>query len=169
MSDAVPSPKATGAFWAWLPVVLLGSMVTGLVTLAYVASSDPHFALEPSYYEKAVHWDQAQAEARHSQELGLRVTLPERLALTKSGEIELEMHVNDRQAAALEGAEVQVEAFPNAYASRIQNIVLRERAPGVYAGHLARGMVGLWELRVTIRRGSLHYREVVRRDAGGTA
>lgn len=169
MNDAAPTRQVTGLFWALVPVVLLGSMVIGLVTLAYVASSDPHFALEPSYYDKAVHWDQAQAEARHSREVGLRLALPERLPITKAGEIELEIRVSDRQAAALFGAEVRVEAFPNAYASQIQNLVLSERAPGVYVGRVARGVVGLWELRVSVQRGTLHYREVIRRDAGGTA
>ena len=61
----------SGTFWAWVPATLLGAMLLGLGTMAYIAIDDPSFALEPNYYDKAVHWDRSQAEARSSQALGL--------------------------------------------------------------------------------------------------
>jgi hypothetical protein len=72
--------------------------------------------------------------------------------------------VKDRSELAFAGAEVQIEAFPNAYASRVEHIVLRETAAGVYTGELSRGVVGLWELRIVVKQGALRYGEARRLD-----
>jgi nitrogen fixation protein FixH len=138
-------------------------MLIGLGSMAYVAIDDPHFALEPDYYDKAVHWDRGQAEARASQALGLKLTLAP-LTTRANGTLKLQLAIEDRQGLALDGALVTVEAFPNAYASRVEHLTLRETAPGVYEAELGRGPKGLWELRVAVKRAGLSYHEVLRRD-----
>jgi hypothetical protein len=139
-------------------------MVIGLGTLAYIAINDPSFALEPNYYDKAVHWDQTQIEARQSNELGLKLELTAPLAFAADGRVKLQLSVKDRRDLSFSGAEVELEAFPNAYASQIQHICLHETEPGVYSGELSRGIRGLWELRVIVKQGALQYGEVLRRD-----
>jgi hypothetical protein len=155
----------TGTFWAWVPAGLLGSMLLGLGTMAFIAIDDPHFALEPNYYDKAVHWDQAQAEAKADRALGMKLDLRP-LAISYSGQIDLVLTLKDRGDFALTGAEVELQAFPNAYAGRIEQLLLRETAPGVYTGQLEHGMRGLWELRFLVKpaAGAATYREVLRRD-----
>jgi nitrogen fixation protein FixH len=139
-------------------------MLLGLGVLAYIAIDDPHFALEPDYYDKAVHWDRTQSEARDSAALGFELTLPATLALSADGSLEIELRVTDRNRAVLTAALVELEAFPNAYASRVERLTLREAAPGVYRGRLNGQARGLWELRFRVAKGSLHFYESVRRD-----
>jgi hypothetical protein len=85
--------------------------------------------------------------------------------------VDVQLKVSDQGGRAFSGAEISLEAFPNAYASRVQHVSLRESTPGVYSGHLARGVAGLWELRVVVKQGALRYREVLRYDVlkGGAA
>jgi len=141
-------------------------MLAGLGTLAYVAIDDPNFALEPNYYDKAVHWDRSQAEARHNSELGLKIELVAPLAMGADGKVDVRFSVKDRRDLAFSGAEVEVEAFPNAFASRVEHVNLRETEPGLYTGELARGVRGLWELRIVVKEGSLRYGDVQRHDVG---
>jgi nitrogen fixation protein FixH len=139
-------------------------MLLGLGVLTYIATDDPHFALEPNYYDKAVHWDRTQREARDSEALGFQLALPTTLALSADGSLELELRVTDRERAALSSAVVELEAFPNAYASRVERLTLRETSPGVYRGRLAGRARGLWELRFSVSKGDRHFHQSVRRD-----
>ncbi len=163
--------RGAGHFWAWLPAGLLGSMLLGLGSLAYVAIDDPGFALEPNYYDKAVHWDRSQAEARASQALGYRLELGQPLRLSASGSVEVELSLVDRAGAPLSGAEIRVEAFANSAASQVELLLLSEVAPGRYRASLRHGARGLWELRCSVRRGGELYQQVLRRDIakGGAA
>jgi nitrogen fixation protein FixH len=163
MTDQTNDGSRGGSLWAWVPALLLGSMVTGLGTLAYIAVDDPGFALEPNYYDKAVHWDQRQAELRAGQALGLKLGLSP-LTLGAGDKVELELTVQDRHGSPLLGAEVRLDAFPNASASHVQQLLLREARPGVYTGELTRGVRGLWEMRVSVKQGAATYRESLRRD-----
>jgi hypothetical protein len=146
-------------------------MLAGLGVLVWLAVDDPHFALEANYYDKAVRWDQARARANESRALGLATTVSPALYRAADGTIAIEVALDDRDRARFAGAAVALEAFPNAYANRIQRITLREAAPGVYRGRLERGVVGLWELRLTVSRGTQRFEQTLRRDVlnGGPA
>ena len=170
MTDDSQTTTAGRSMWAWVPALLLGSMFVGLGAMAYVAIDDPHFALEPDYYDKAVHWDQSQAEARASATTGLHVQLAP-LVTTGDGSIDIEVHVTGPDTGPFTGAQVELSAFPNAYAKHVQKLSLRETAPGVYAGRLTRGVLGLWELRFGVTREAVRFREVLRIDVakGGAA
>jgi nitrogen fixation protein FixH len=143
---------------------LLGIMLLGLGSMAYIAADDPGFALEPNYYDKAVHWDRAQAEARASRALGYRLEPTGPLTVTADGRIELRLSLVDRHGRAVAGAEVTAEAFANASASRVQRVVLREVSAGTYQTELRQGSPGLWELRVAVTRGAARYQQILRRD-----
>ncbi len=158
------SIRSSGALWAWLPVLLLGSMLAGLGTLTYIAVDDPHFALEPNYYDKAVHWDQARAAERRSDQTGLSVELAPLLASRGVAEVRLELR--DRAGQPVPGASVSIEAFPNAYANHVERLTLREVGAGQYVAELRGAVVGLWELRVTALRGAERFHQVLRRDVG---
>ena len=164
MNEPNEVTSRAGHFWAWLPAMLLGSMLLGLGVLTYLAVDDPSFALEPNYYDKAVRWDRTQAEARESERLGLQLLLSGPLTLTSDGGVELELRISDRTSTPLRAAAVTLEAFPNAFAGRVEHVTLREVAPGVYRGRLSRGVRGLWELRFDVRQGAQHFREVLRHD-----
>jgi hypothetical protein len=154
---------SSGKLWAWVPALLLGSMFVGLGSMAYVAVDDPHFALEPNYYEKAVHWDQAQESARRSAKSGMTVTL-EPLVESPDGNVEVRFRIGDQGTKPAIGASVVLEAFPNAYANHVQRLVLEETAPGVYTGRLRRASLGLWELRLSATQGTAHFEQIFRQD-----
>ena len=164
MIASEPANTRSGTVWAWVPALLLGSMLLGLGTLAYIAIDDPHFALEPNYYDKAVHWDRAQSEARDGAALGLALALTKPLALAMDGTLEVEVRITDRERALLSPAVVQLEAFPNAYASRVEQVTLSEVSPGVYRARLRGQARGLWELRFTVAKGNLRFHQGIRRD-----
>lgn len=171
MNGSSLATSRAGKFWACVPALLLGSMLAGMGVLVSVALDDPHFALEPDYYDKAVHWDRSRAEATASQALGLRLTISPALHRAADGSVELEVSVADRTRAPFSGATVELEAFPNAYRNRAQRLTLRESSPGVYRGKLEHGDLGLWELRVAVSRGAERFHEALRRDVlkGGAA
>jgi hypothetical protein len=153
-----------GAIWAWVPALLLAAMFIGLGAMAYIAIDDPSFALESNYYDKAVHWDQSQQRARDSRALGLNLALSAPLALSETGKVTVQLSVTDRKRLAFSGADVALDAFPNAYANRVQRLILREIKPGLYVGELSQGVRGLWELRVIVTQGALRYDQVLRAD-----
>lgn len=171
MSEHAPETSPRRSLWAWVPALLLGCMFLGLGFMTYLATSDPHFALEPDYYDKAVHWDRSRAEERASALTGLSLSLTRPLALTADGGVDVEVRVVDRQTSPFRGARLQLQAFPNAYAQNSQSLTLRETAPGVYVGRLSRGVLGLWELRFGLTRDALHFQVVLREDVvkGGAA
>jgi nitrogen fixation protein FixH len=158
-------PKAirnSGNVWAWVPVMLLGSLLSGLGVMTYLALDDPHFALESNYYDKAVHWDRARAAARESNATGFSLELAP--LLEASGVTEVSLTLRDRDGKPVQGAAVELEAFPNAYASRVARLSLREVAAGKYTAELRGAVLGLWELRVSATSGTAHFQQVLRRD-----
>jgi len=164
MSDDSNPTRAARSTWAWVPVMLLSGMFLGLGTMAYLAIHDPHFALEPDYYDKAVHWDRSRAAAQASAASGLGLSLARPLATAADGSVEVEIRVVDRDKRLVSGARVELQAFPNAYAAQVQTSVLRESTPGVYVGRLEHGVLGLWELRFALTRDEVRFQEVLRQD-----
>jgi len=164
MSTTPEVPSRAGAIWAWVPLGLLTCMFFGIGSLAVIAVRDPNFALEPDYYAKALHWDQAQAQLRENDTLGYQLSLGQPLVLSAQGGVEVELQLKDRSAVGISGASLEVAAFPNAFAGNVEHLVLREAAPGVYRGRLAHGLPGLWELRCAVSVGSAHYVQALRSD-----
>lgn len=164
MNTSQEVASRAGAIWAWVPVGLLACMLLGIGTLAYIAIDDPNFALEPDYYAKALHWDQAQSQLRENDSLGYELTLRQRLVISAAGQVQVELELKDRNAAGISGASIEVSAFPNAFAGRVERLALREVAPGIYRGSLAHGIPGLWELRCSVSVRGGHYARALRSD-----
>ena len=153
-----------GRIWAYVPLGLLLCMFFGLSTLAYVAIDDPSFSLEPDYYAKAVHWDRNQAQLRENQALGFALEVHQPLIVSTGGQTPIELKLTDRAGLGISGARLEVTAFPNAFATRVEQLVLLEVAPGIYRGELKHGMPGLWELRCSIHVGPSLYARALRTD-----
>lgn len=153
-----------GRIWAYVPLGLLSCMFVGLSTLAYIAIDDPSFSLEPDYYAKAVHWDRNQAQLRENQALGFALEVHQPLVISRGGQTQLELSLTDRAGLAIAGAHLEVTAFPNAFATHVEQLLLLEIAPGIYRGELKHGRPGLWELRCNVDVGSSHYSHTLRTD-----
>ena len=59
-SETEPTPSPTerpqqkAGIWPYVPVLLLGSMVGGLLLMIRIATDDPQFSVETDYYQKAL-------------------------------------------------------------------------------------------------------------------
>jgi FixH protein len=174
MTKPAPLPqlvKRRGARWALVPVALLASSLFGVGGMALVAVRDPNFALEPDYYQKAIHWDQVQAQAANNQRSGFQVLAPAVIVLDKQGRATLKLEIKSQSGHAVTGAHVIATGFPNAYSEDISPLQFSEQTPGVYLAPIQARHVGLWEFRVALDSGADHVTAVVRCDLtpGGAA
>lgn len=139
-----------GRFWAWVPVGLLGSMLIGLGWMAFVASNDPGFALEPDYYQKAVRYDQEIEQRAENARLAWRFRVSaEKLGEGGNARVRVVAH---RPEGRLTGATATVEALRNASAARVLTGRLEELRPGEYWVELPLKRGGLWEFRFRFER-----------------
>lgn len=138
--------------WPGIIIVTLGGNLALGVTLMRVANADPHFAVEPDYYRRAVGWDSTQAQAQASAERGWRVH-PSLGAVT--GEpLPLTLVVTDADGVPLDGVEVTVEGRAVAHATEVFNAsLLPTDNIGAYRAMMPIGRTGIWELRLRLRRG----------------
>ncbi|HEX6986448.1 MAG TPA: FixH family protein, partial [Planctomycetaceae bacterium] len=135
-------------------------VVAGFLTLelvmclvaATLAAGDPSFAVVPGYHEQALHWDETVAARRASDALGWTadVTATEADAL---GRRSLTVTLRDRRGQAVSGAAVEAELFHHARAGEVRTVPFAEAAAGTYETTTEMRRDGLWELRLSARRG----------------
>lgn len=143
--------------------VLLGNVTLGIV-LMRVANSDPHFAIEPDYYRRAVGWDTTQAQARQNVALGWQVHPI--LGAVGGGDVPLTLTLTDAAGAPLDGASVSVEALAVAHANEVLVAnLLPTGVAGTYTAALPVAREGLWEFRVVAIRGEARLTAQLRFDA----
>ena len=163
MTNAIA--KETGkSWWMWVPVGLLLASTLGVGSLAMIAIRDPNFALEPNYYDKALHWDKTQAQAADNQRLGYRVEVAPRIAADAQGNATLSVRVADANGSAALGATVRATAFANAFAQDIRSLDLQPTGQGTYSAKLRAGHLGLWEFRLVVSSGSDQITSTLRSD-----
>jgi hypothetical protein len=146
--------------WPWVPGGLLASMLTGLGTLAVIATNDPGFALERDYYRKAVRYDREVAQRTENARLGWK--LGATLSRDETGGTTSLLVTAEDPHGPLAGARVTVEAIENARASTVYDLTLVEGSRGSYRGSLPSRRGGLWELRLRADRGSERFTQVAR-------
>jgi len=108
-----------GGWWPVAIVAILALTVGANVWIYWVANDDQGIAIEPAYYQKAVAWDAAMAQARENRALGWRVT-PSLAAFTTRDGANLRVTITDSTGAAISGATVRVSAFYNARAGDVE-------------------------------------------------
>jgi nitrogen fixation protein FixH len=150
--------------WPALIVLLLVGFSGGTLALARIAASDPHAAIEPDYYKKAVAWDSTMAQERRNTALAWHVT-PSLPALGAAATSDLVLDVRDGAGAPVTGAVVHVEAMPVSHADAGLIATLADRGAGAYGAPVAIRQAGLWELRVSVVRGADKFTTNLRLDA----
>lgn len=153
--------------WPWVPVALLGAMVTGLGVMASIAVNDSGFALERDYYAKAVAYDEEIAQRAQNARLGWSLTVTAAAAQPATPS-RVEVRLGDGQDK-LERARVRVEALRNAAAGRVLEAELRETEPGRYAADLPLRRGGLWDFRFTVTRDGARFTKTERLDVAEAA
>ncbi|MDQ7007183.1 MAG: FixH family protein [Acidobacteriota bacterium] len=145
--------------WQW-PVFIVGLLVLGVgsnIALLVVARSNPSFAVEEDYYQKALAWDEHQAQQAINRELGWRLHFELDTAAPIPGTLALVAQVRDRRGADLDGASLEVEAFPIARSSHRQKLRLEPAGPGRYRAELNVERPGRWEFRWVVEHGEQRY------------
>jgi hypothetical protein len=138
------------------PAAIIGALaihVVASLATVWVATSNPSYAVEKDYYQKALHWDDRRAQERINHELGWVVTLAVSGPRAAGETAELELGLADRDGQPVNGAAVSVEAFHNARADRILRASLRGSGGGRYTSGLAMRRPGVWEFRINASRG----------------
>lgn len=157
------SNRSRGRGWPIAMSAILGLTVVVNLFVFRLASSDPSFSVEPSYYQKAVQWDDELAQRRHNIELGWLATTE--VAVSDDGVSQLRVRLTDATGTPLDGADVRLEAFAISRASQVARLVLPETddpAGGVYSVVLPEGEPGRWELRLDIEHGNERFTSVSR-------
>lgn len=144
----------------WIPLMIGGFLALSVVAntiLVIKATSDPAFAVEPNYYQKAVQFDRIKAEREASLALGWRATLK----LTAEF---AEVRLVDRIGAPVIGAQVTAEAFPKVRAQRFVKGTFEDQSDGTYRWNYDFPRSGLWEFRLTATRDAARFIETLTED-----
>lgn len=133
-----------------ITAVLVGQMAFG-IWMAHVANDDPHFAVEPNYYAKAINWDATMAQSRADKALGWKSAA----AITRAAGTSATLHLTltDSTGALVHADSVTVTALAIAHSLRVNAMTLKPDATG-YAAPLAVAGTGLWEVEVRAVRGA---------------
>ena len=150
--------------WALVPVALLLSSALGVGTMAIIAARDPHFATERDYYQKAIHWDQIQAQAATNQRLGYTVRAPASLGIDRQGRVTLEVEFSGGLGQQVRGGQLVGEAFANAYSAEVIRLVFSEPSPGIYQARFSTQHPGLWIFRIAGNAAAEHFTTDFRLD-----
>jgi FixH protein len=135
--------------WALVPVALLLCSALGVGSMAIIAARDPHFATEADYYQKAIRWDETQAQAATNERLGYVVELPAVVRFDRGAQASLELTLSDRLGQRSSGAQLSAEAFANAYSGELVSVVFEERSAGLYRAKLTVTHPGQWVFRIS--------------------
>ena len=149
-------PRSRGRRWIALILGLIGLNMSIVFVTVRAAVSDPSFAIEPAFYQKAVEWDRAAGEQAGAQLLGwsLAARVDERGTLIA----DLTEPGPDGTRRPLAGADVQAEAFAQARSGQRVAVHLAQQPGGEYAAALNARRGGLWEVRFTARKSGTVYR-----------
>jgi nitrogen fixation protein FixH len=151
-----------GALWPVAVVAVLAITVGANVWLLWEARDPNGAVIEPDYYRKAVAWDSLAARQARSDDL--RWTVDAALGASDGTRAHVRATLADSLGAPLSGAKVGLEAVHNLDGARHVMAALPETAPGVYETDAALDRAGMWELRLTARRGAGVFLASLRRD-----
>lgn len=147
--------KNRRSIWPFLIIGLLAAHVTGMVIAVTITEHDKTFLVVPDYYDKAQHWDAAQAERRVSASLGWNVLIEPAAAIDERGNRAVRFMLSNAQGQPLPNASMEVQYFHHAHPDQQQKARLTVDAgdPRAFAGMLAMPYAGVWEFHVTAHAG----------------
>ena len=142
-----------GAIWPYLIAGALALHVVISLIVVFVATSDPSYAVEEDYYQKALAWDDKRAQDRTNDALGWHIDFTVTPPVRPGDQPTLEVAVHDSTGLPLSGAVVSVETFHISRSDDILRASLQSTdEAGVYRTALPMRPNGRWELRFTVDR-----------------
>ncbi len=152
-NDATRPRSRTGLVWAFIPI---GAFVVQAVVLAVtmsLASGAGLEAVEPDYYERSLGWDEHAELVRNGRRLGWTLDIA---VGDPAGPLEhrtVHARLTDARGVLVDGARINLEAFPHAAAGERLSVALEPGESG-HSAETAMRRAGLWEFRARITRGT---------------
>lgn len=140
--------------WPGLLITLFGGHLLLMFVMAYVATTDGSFAIEPDYYQKALNWDETAAQLRENDRLGWSANIELDDDVSVLGHRTVRCVAADRQGNPMDDAQVDLIVFHHAHGNDRTPISLKAVGDGKYETTLRLAYDGLWEFRLVIHRGS---------------
>ena len=131
---------------------LLAGHVLAVLVMVYVATRDRSFAVEPDYYQKALHWDDIATARARNQRFGWKLTIDIGRHKSDLGEQTVSCRLSDGAGRPLEGALIDMVAF-SPRAGQWLTTMMAEDAPGRNRDFLPLPPPGLWEFRLVVHHG----------------
>jgi nitrogen fixation protein FixH len=138
-------------FWPAIIAGALGLHVLAMMVMVSFATSNDSYAVEPDYYQKALNWNQKQAQDRSNSELGWSLDFVVESAAPGNDPM-LRVSLTDADGSPLDGAEIAVEAFSNVRRDDILAATVMPSGGGYQTTMPMRGN-GRWEFRFIVTRG----------------
>jgi nitrogen fixation protein FixH len=148
----------TGRGWVVMVLVMLAAHAGIVAYTIRAAHSDQGFAVEPGYYQRALEWDRAKADQAKAEAAGWSG----RAWLEGGGaggvpRLTARLTEGVDGARGLEGCEVTAEVFAQARPGARVTVKLVPEGDGRYSAGLPVNRAGLWEVRLTARKGGITY------------
>jgi nitrogen fixation protein FixH len=135
--------------WPLIVVGLLTGHFSIMVVAVVIATHDKSFAVLPDYYQKAVHWDDSQAELRASERLGWKCAFTPSPEVDPLGRRAVTLTLIDAVGKPVTDADVQVTYFHHARPAELFNVSLRTDDAGRAIQTITMRNQGFWQVNVT--------------------
>lgn len=146
------------------PAIIVGALTVhalAWIAVAVLATSNPSYAVEEDYYDKAVAWDAKRHQDAVNADLGWQLTADVEPPALPGGPALVQVTLADADGRPIDGATVDLETFHNVRADLILRGRLVGEGGGRYACELPMRRNGRWELRFEVHRGDEQFTAVV--------
>jgi len=124
-----------------------------MVTI-YLATTNPSYAVEDDYYQKAQRWDETRAQEKRNTELGWTFAFEVEPPTAMGDQAAISVKIVDIHGDPITGATIDVETFHNARANDVLRTTFAARDNGEYRVSLPMRRTGVWEFRYTVTYGT---------------
>jgi nitrogen fixation protein FixH len=147
-TNVLPRPRRH-LKWPLIVVGLLTGHVSVMIVAVVIATHDKSFAVLPDYYQKAVHWDQGQAELRASERLGWQCAFTPSPEVDPLGRRSVTFTLVDSAGRGIPGVDIRVTYFHHARPAELFNATLRTDDAGRATQPITMRNQGFWQVNVT--------------------
>lgn len=151
-------PDKRGWYWPLIVICLLAIPIFANFYLMARANGDPSFVIENDYYRKAVAWDGQMAQDKANLQLGWHAQI------VQTRPFEVDVQLLDKQGNPLQNAVLTAQSLANARAGDVQPVQVTALAHGKFKLAIAQRFVGLYELRLMVKRGTDLFTTQLRQD-----
>ena len=147
--------------WPVAIVAILSAQVAFGIWMSKIAGNDPHFAVEPNYYARAINWDATMAQSRKDKALGWTAMATFEHGAT--GPVTVRVALRERSGAPIVADSVTAQALAVAHANVVDTLTFT-RSGDSYTATLPNAAGGLWDFEVRAVRGTDVFTDKLRAD-----